>query len=481
MIHMAHPHNSVSDRDTPRVLVISYHFPPVGGAGVQRPVKFVKYLREFGWECTVLMAENPSVPVFDESLCRDIPPDLAIVKARTWEPSYAAKQQLAASNGDQSAARPTILSRVARSAKGFVRSAAGLLLQPDPQVLWSPNAYRAASRLLRETPHHVILATAPPYSNLLLGCALKRRFGLPLVADFRDEWDMSSQYLENSHRDWFSTRVQGYMQRTVLREADAIIATTRRSTDRLAERCRAVGGQARTACIYNGYDECDFIRQTSDTAPSAESTNELIGSGADVDTFRLVYTGTLWNLTSIEPLVQAIEMLHAERSGLVTRLTLHCMGRKTPAQRDLLQRLAHTNCTVVDRDYGTHSEAVETMWSADALCVLLSDVPGAERVVPAKLFEYLATEKPLLTIVPPGETAEIAGEFDGHSVCPPHDVRRIADWLRDRLQTFVAGRSPKARSESPGTSSAVSRYSRRTGTAQLAQLLSSVTDRSSGS
>ena len=81
-----------------RLLLISYHFPPVGGAGVQRPVKFVKYLRQFGWDVSVLMAANPSVPVFDNSLLDDIPEDTHLVKARTWEPDYALKKNMATQN-----------------------------------------------------------------------------------------------------------------------------------------------------------------------------------------------------------------------------------------------------------------------------------------------------------------------------------------------------------------------------------------------
>ena len=142
-----------------RVLVVSYNFPPVGGAGVQRVTKFVKYLPEFGWDATVLTTENPSVPVYDESLLADIPPQTVVVKARTLEPGYALKRIVSASNAAPSTltrsasevseksngARSSLALRVSfvAAAKRALRGMANLLLQPDPQVLWNSKAIEA--------------------------------------------------------------------------------------------------------------------------------------------------------------------------------------------------------------------------------------------------------------------------------------------------------------------------------------------------
>jgi glycosyltransferase involved in cell wall biosynthesis len=393
------------------VLLVSYHFPPVGGAGVQRPVKFVKYLREFGWDPTVLVAENPSVPVFDPSLVKDLPEALRLIRARTLEPAYAAKQSLAGQPG-RSTWSPL------RWVRQMVRGAASLALQPDPQVLWLPAAYRAARRALAATPHSAILATAPSYSNLLLGAWLKRQTGLPLVLDYRDEWDLSSHYLEHSRRDIWSQTVQQRMQRWILRQADAIVATTRRSTAHLLERARQAGSHAFGACVYNGFDPCDF-------EPSLEINATIPRS----ERFRIVYTGTLWNLTSIAPVVTALEQLLAERPDLAEQIELVAVGRKTPEQAALLARLNGTAVRLVTVDYCDHETAIAWMQSADALLLLLTDGPGADRVAPAKLFEYLAVGRPILGVVPNGETAEIVSRFwpSGHQ--PPENPEAIARWV----------------------------------------------------
>ncbi|MDF1744198.1 MAG: hypothetical protein P1V19_10945, partial [Gimesia sp.] len=130
-----------------RLLLISYHFPPVGGAGVQRPVKFVKYLRQFGWDVSVLMAANPSVPVFDNSLLDDIPEDTHLVKARTWEPDYALKKNMATQK--QTDHSTSLLAPVKSTCRKVIKAGAGLLLQPDAQILWYPNALKAGKRLLK--------------------------------------------------------------------------------------------------------------------------------------------------------------------------------------------------------------------------------------------------------------------------------------------------------------------------------------------
>lgn len=184
--------------------------------------------------------------------------------------------------------------------------------------------------------------------------------------------------------------------------------------------------------------------------------------------FRLVYTGTLWNLTDIEPLVKAIELLSASQPELARKLELVCVGRKTPEQQQVLDRVRATTARLEAVDYCDHSQVLDRLHSADGVCLLLSDVPGAERVVPAKLFEYLAIRKEMLTIAPHGETADIANRFfpQGHFV--PSDHSGIAAWLENRLS--VVGHSQHKRQPIQG----IDEFSRESQTARLAELLNAL-------
>ena len=152
------------------------------------------------------------------------------------------------------------------------------------------------------------------------------------------------------------------------------------------------------------------------------------------DRLRIVYSGTLWNLTSVEPLVEAVRQLCRYRPELVPNLELVFVGRKMSHQLALLEQLAETGCHLELRDYCEHSEVLSLMASADILCLLLSDVDGAERVAPAKLFEYLAAHKEILAIAPHGETAEIVTTYFPHNHFTGDDIDGICRWIAERIE-----------------------------------------------
>ncbi len=431
----------------PRVLFVSYTFPPVGGAGVQRLTKWLKYLPGHGWEASVLTTENASVPLTDASLARDVPTETRVVRAQTLEPSYQAKATVL-----RQADRPR--GSVGVGLKGAARAVANLALQPDPQVLWAPAALRAGRQLLTEVPHDVVVATAPPFSTLLVGVRLARAARLPLVLDYRDEWDISSNYWENRPRDPVSRWVQARMQARALRRAQLVLATTQRSTARLAEKCRAVGSRARTRCIYNGYDAEDF----AEVLPPAEPRQG----------YRLVYLGTLWALTDATPLVEGVARLSAESPGQAKSLEIVFAGRRTAEQAGILARIDGLPCRVTVLDYVEHGHAVRTMREASGLCLLLSSRPGAERVVPAKLFEYMAARRPILGVVPDGECRELLAGHPAAIVCDPGEPGMVTRALSQEIARAATGRVPEWGNWDP------SRYSRAHLTAELAEALEGV-------
>jgi len=245
------------------------------------------------------------------------------------------------------------------------------------------------------------------------------------------------------------------MQRNILRSADGLVATTRASTRRVVERAREFGIELPGICIYNGFDDADFTDIHSD------GTVESPG-----DRLRIVYTGTLWNLTTVEPLVKAIKQLSGRRPELMDRLELVFVGRKMSHQLALLEQLRDTGCQLDIRDYCDHREALSLMSSADVLCLLLSDVDGAERVAPAKLFEYLAMRKEILAIAPNGETADIVTRHFPGNHFTGNDVERICYWIQARIE-----RQPDCLSGSVENSD-ISEFSRCRQAGQLSEYLS---------
>ena len=400
------------------VLFICYSFPPVGGAGVQRSVKFVKYLPNEGWRPIVLTVQNPSVPVLDNTLFKDIPTGTQVLRSKTWEPSYRSKASFSTSVKKNN----SFLSR-------WLKSVVLQWIQPDLQVLWNRSAYRTAVNALTQQKISAIYVSGPPFSSFLIGCKLKKRSGLPLVLDFRDEWSLSAKYLENQSRQYRTMSRQMRLFEETIKQADAIVATTQASADELRRCCLRVHAKASVECIYNGYDPSDFVELTED-----KHDNQM---------YRLVYTGTLWRLTDISPLVKAIELWSRREPLLAKKLELILIGRRTPEQDSIVDRLEQTPITMRRIDYTPHDRSLQWAKNADGLLLLLAQESGAERVVPAKLFEYLALQLPILGIVPNGESKQLLDRCTKATAIHPNDSAEIENWLSNAIASKQPIRSKR--------------------------------------
>ncbi|MEW5983884.1 MAG: glycosyltransferase [Acidobacteriota bacterium] len=408
-----------------RVLFVAYAFPPVGGAGVQRVTKFVKYLPDSGWQASVLTVSNPSVPVADSTLEGDVPAGTLVRRARTFEPSYATKALVSATSGPRADAGGPFRWHP----RDGLRRMAARVLQPDPQVLWFPSAVREGRRLLRAVPHTAIVATAPPFSSFLVGLALHRTSGLPLVLDYRDEWDLTNAFHENKRYGRTVRQVNRLMERSVVRRASLILATSDASVRALETVRDRAAGHAAVVCLRNGFDPEDF------DAPAPPRDD------ASTRRYRVVYTGTLWEQTSVEPLVRAARRLCTERPDLASRLELVIAGLRTSAQEGLLQQLSGLPVRLVAHSYLGHRTVVQLMRSADLLCSLTADLPGAERFLNAKIFEYMASRRPILAIAPPGDLWDLLSDYPASSRYRPSDVGAIFACLARKIGDFAAGRS----------------------------------------
>lgn len=440
-----------------RVLLISYLFPPTGGVGVLRSTSFVKYLPDFGWDVTVLTVENPSVPLRDPSLLKDIPENTLIRRARTLEPSYATKRLLA--RGEEQ--RNTKLNRLGAACKLVARSAVNLLLQPDPSILWYPAAVREGSRILAQRRHDAIMVSAPPFSSLLVAASLARKFGAPLVLDYRDEWTINHAYFENRQQDKLSRWTQRMLEDRVLRAAHLVIATTPGSASALEQRARACGSRAECGWVYNGFDPDDF--------PSADSNAGRKDYGNGTGRFRISFVGTLWKLTSIEPFVAALKLLASQEPALLKRLEIVIAGRQVASERDQLQILRKLPCQVVDAGFLDHAEALHLMQTSDCLLQLLSDLPHVERVVASKIFEYMAARRPVLAISGPGDHWDIVSQMPNAALYSPQDIEGIAAEVSSRLLLAETGQPVPVRETAD-----LSRFHRRHLTAELAAALDQI-------
>jgi glycosyltransferase involved in cell wall biosynthesis len=282
----------------------------------------------------------------------------------------------------------------------------------------------------------------------LLGQRLKKKYGIPMVVDFRDEWLIAIEYLENHRRSAFSRWIQTKMMRRILVSADAILATTRASADQLSSYAKCVGSDAKVHCIYNGYDESD-LAESSPEAGVQDPTgmNATGGAKQDASRLRIVYTGTLWELTDISPVVESLRRLVLSNPEIASKVKLSIAGRLAPKQQAIVDGLHDSPVEVQCLGYLPHNECIDLARSADLLLLLLADRPGAERVVPAKLFEYLALRRHVLAICGEGETEKLLRQRSQVVRFHPNDHEGIANYIqanasKPRTHTQVSNTTP---------------------------------------
>jgi glycosyltransferase involved in cell wall biosynthesis len=419
-----------------RALIVSYVFPPVGGAGVQRVLKLVKYLPERGVEPTVLTAKDPSVPLQDMSLQREVPEGLPVVRARTFEPAYGAKKLAWQAAAD---AHPGLRARLKRHALALGRQ----LLLPDPQLLWLPAAHLALARqLVGDEPADVVFISGPPFSQFLLAFLARLRPKTAVVLDYRDEWTMTASGYEMST----SARVSEQMERAVLRRAHAVTTATEEFRAGLLARFPQLSPE-RVDAIPNGYDPADFPETLP--APPAER-------------FVLTYCGTVFRLTSARGFMAGLERFHAAEPQLAKLLEVCFIGRIVDTEARVFE--GSEALGVKRLGYLEHSQALSRLASSTAALCILDEVAGVERIYPAKIFEIMRAGRPCLALTPEGALAELVRRHRLGEVVGPRDPEAIAAALARMLRAFVQGtRIPHAPTD-------IERFDRRVQAAQFAQV-----------
>jgi len=397
-----------------RALVVSYVFPPVGGAGVQRVLKLVKYLPRHGVQADVLTAREPSVPLQDQSLLRDIPPEARVLRARTFEPGYAAKQlawQTVASA--RAGATPSLKHRAVAVGRR--------LLIPDPQLLWLPGAQLALTRrLLGRRPDDVVFISGPPFSQFLLAPLTRLRPGTALVLDYRDEWTMTSSAYEMSA----TTRLNEELEAAALRRAHAVTTATEEFREALLARFQWLD-PGRVHTIPNGYDPDDF--STPIPAPSAER-------------FVLTYSGTVFRLTSAAGFLEGVRRLHQTEPELARSLEIRFVGRIVDTEA---RHFEGSEALGVTRfGYLEHTSALAHLAESHAALCILDQVDGVERIYPAKIFEIMRLGRPCVALTPEGALSRLVRRHRLGEVVHPRDPEAIASALSRLLRAFRDGETP---------------------------------------
>lgn len=434
-----------------RVLIISYYWPPTGGSGVQRWVKFAKYLPSEGWQPVIYTPENPEQLAVDESLAAEVPEDAEIVKTRIIEPYELYKRVLRRSGHSKEAVE---VNPVNAQNKSLLQKAAmwirGNLFRPDPRCLWIGPSVRFLKKYLAEHPVDLIVSTGPPQSMHMIGLRLSRETGLPWIADFRDPWTKIF-YFKHLSMTSATEKWHRKMEKKVLDEASAVVAVSPLVQQEFQEMT-----DTPVELITNGFDECDF---------SSEQCTEAYGGASEE--FIITHTGLF--AADGNPTVLWDVLAEKCRTDEIFKklLRIKLIG-KTDDQ--ILKALKDRGLedSMINMGYQPHSVAVEQQRQASLLILPLRKEPEYKAVLPGKLFEYLASQRPILGIgQPDGAMAMIVNETRTGTVIDWEDRKGLTQYIEQCWERHLEGRLSTEGAD-------LSRFTRRSLTRRMAGLFDRV-------
>ncbi|UBZ06666.1 glycosyltransferase [Salegentibacter mishustinae] len=427
-----------------KVLIITYYWPPAGGPGVQRWLKFVKYLRDFGIEPVVYIPENPNYPLLDDSLENEIPEGITILKKPIFEPYQIAglfskaqtktiSKGIIAAEKNQSFVQKSLL---------FIR---GNLFIPDARKFWIKPSVKFLKTYLKEEGIKKIITTGPPHSLHLIGLKLKQELDLKWIADFRDPWTQIG-YHKKLKLTESSKKKHLNLEREVLNSANQIITTSFTTKAEFKEKTSKP-----ISVITNGFDAEENEAQT----------NELDGK------FSISHIGSLLSERNPENLWKALAELVKENSDFEKDLELKLAGTvseevissiKSTGLGDKLQLLG----------YVSHNQAIALQQKSSLLLLIEINSEETRGIIPGKLFEYLMSKRPILAIGPQKwDVQQILEETDSGEYFQYSARNKLKGVILSQYKKYKEGDANFVKGE-------ISQYGRKNLTEELASLIKSV-------
>lgn len=454
-----------------RVLVITYYFPPLGGVGVQRTLKYVKYLPQSGWQPIVVTPARPAYTVRDATLLDEVPSILQVERTGSFEPArlpnaveaFLDRRRSASSGPSTDApvgpAGASLQARLLTKSMVVWNRVWGSLLFPDAAVGWVGPATRRGLAVHKRAAVDAIYSTSGPISCHLVAAGIAARTGLPWIADFRDPW------IGNA----FATPPRGLhayqqrrMERKIVAGADRLIFPTKGVMEAYA--ARYPWATEKMLVIPNGYDRADFPPPGSvGGLHSAAHADDAAGDGMATRRFRLVYSGSLYGEHELEIFLAGLELLVGRRPEIKDRLEVEFVGWLTSNNHRVAAEHAGSDplaSMLRFSGFVPHAEAMRKVAASDGLLQLIADDPRKGEIQGGKLMEYLGHDRQILAVVPEGAAREVLRELDWGIVVDP-----TPEGVASGLERLLAAPAPARRADPEG------RYDRANLAARLAGYL----------
>ena len=399
---------------TKNVLILTYYWPPAGGPGVQRPLKFAKYLPLYGWNPIILTVANGEYPARDETFLKDIPDDLFVVKTASIEP-FTIYRKFTGQRSDETISTFVLTENQGKNFRKRLASAfRGNLFIPDARIGWKPFAVREGCKALKTLNIDLLFSTAPPMTTHLIAKRITTRTSIPWVADFRDPWT-DVFYYHTLKRSRLSQYIDKRLESSVLSAADAVVTvspTIKSLFENKANNSYFV--------IPNGFDEDDF---NIDPLP-------------DDGFVHIIHAGHLAVNQNPVGLWCALREL-VEEEKFNTRLRIDFYGSiHTTVKTALIEH--NLQPWVTYHDYVSHDDLVAAMKRAALLFFCVPDTSYSKGIPTSKLFDYMGTGVPVLGIGPKdGDAASILNRTGSGSMIAPDDVPSMVSFIKTSVSQGI--------------------------------------------
>ncbi len=431
-----------------KVLIITYHWPPMGGGGVQRWLKMCKYLRDFGWEPVIFTVTDAEISLPDESLLQEIPDGIETIRVPIWEP-FGVYKKLTGKKKDEKV-QPGLLNE--GEGKQWINDLAlwvrGNVFIPDAKRFWIKPARKALDRYLREQKVDALVSTGPPHTTHMIALSARVKHKIPWLADFRDPWTFVDYY-DKLKLSKYADRRHHALEREVINQADKTVTVTWSWAEEFNQR----HFKKQVEVITNGYDPADFEE----------------GEAVTLDqSFTLTHIGSMNADRNPKILWPVLRELCNEIPGFKQKLKIKLIG---PVDSSILK-------AIEDFDLGgqlehikhlPHQEVIPHLQSSPVLLLPLNDTPNISGVVPGKLFEYMGAKRPILCIgKTDGDAARIINGANAGEVMGFNEQERLKKVLKEMYESFL-------RDELAVSSTDYRKYGRDKLAGQIAAALDSIT------
>ncbi len=406
--------NAITGSAKRKALVLAYYFPPLGLSGVQRTLKFVKYMPHFGWEPTVITTGPTAYYAHDTSLLREA----EAIGVRILRTSGNEINARLAKGRSQTMQMPA---EWLRKTASYVSNT---LYIPDNKMSWAKQAYAVARSLLQREKFDVIYVSVPPFSAAVAAAQLRMESSTPLVVDYRDLW-YGNQFIR--YPSLYHAEKHKKLERSVLKVADRVVVTNRKMKEKILYHHHDVMSFDRISIVPHGFDPQDM------ETPVPPKNNEK---------FWLTYAGIFYDFVTPQYFLQAFAQIKQMHPNIAHDIELHFVGHFRQENRGLVRSLGLER-HIFDHGYQNHDDTLRILRMSDALWMMVGYAKNADTISSGKLYEYFGTRKPIIASLPEGALRQSAESYGAALLTSPHDVEAISKAILNLYEAYKRGVLPK--------------------------------------